>query len=237
MELPIYNDFKNYQFLDVLEALSLRMLVKEQLKKQKSDRQQLIEDSDFDAPPLELKPHSSSIQRNIIENEEVEIRKQIERDIYTLKLNDQFKNVADYKQVIEGESSVHNQRKEFKVDKMTILHAKAAQVVVNQLKFLSKKRKIVDRINNLGHNNQESRNEMDEEERKVSYPVEDQQQSNNDQIFETSNRNQSDKKPERNFRGMKKLFYVQREECEESSDENSEAVVESSRQGFLRNNA
>ena len=35
LNLPTYNDFQHYQFLDVLDALSLRVLVKENFEKKK----------------------------------------------------------------------------------------------------------------------------------------------------------------------------------------------------------
>jgi len=35
--LPTYNDFTDYQFLDVLDALSLRLMVKENFEKSKKN--------------------------------------------------------------------------------------------------------------------------------------------------------------------------------------------------------
>ena len=40
LNLPTYNDFQHYQFLDVLDALSLRVLVKENFEKEQDKEEE-----------------------------------------------------------------------------------------------------------------------------------------------------------------------------------------------------
>lgn len=63
LELPTYHNFKSYQFLDVLEALSFRLMVLDHISKLYEERmQQQIEAGQDGEVPLELDERAARIK-------------------------------------------------------------------------------------------------------------------------------------------------------------------------------
>ena len=83
LELPIYQNFSKYQFLDVLDALSFRLMVIDQLK-QKSDK------------PDNVLIRSDSMM-------ELEVKEKLSKEINRLLFQEQSDNITVVQDIIMKE--------------------------------------------------------------------------------------------------------------------------------------
>eukprot|EP00347_Sterkiella_histriomuscorum_P011811 403371009 len=137
LDLPIYNNFSDYMFLDVLEGLALRLVVLDQLqrendkiKKEELEYQDLVGEDQIDA--------------NTIKQKQKEMKQKIEHDINKLKFQEEAKNIQAVKEV----QKIQQRRKTIliqsdQVSQLTSVHQAAALESVKHMKFIVQKRKML----------------------------------------------------------------------------------------------
>jgi hypothetical protein len=130
LELGTYNNFEEYNFYDVLNALSIHMMVKEALSSGES------EDSN----------ERTILVPNI--NDEIAAKKKINLEISKLEFDPNTNNIEAYKKVTKTTLAMKKKdhcKAGFVEDfQFSSGHHQAAEVVINHLKYLvQKKRKLV----------------------------------------------------------------------------------------------
>ena len=132
LDLPTYHDFTQYQFLDVLDALSFRVMVLDHIKNKNKEEQQQAGD---DNP---LRQHGSNL--------EMDIKAELSHEVNKLIFQRKLEGTTAVKDVMhkEGKQSRggHSGR-----DKsgLTSSHHMAAEATVRKMKeFIRKKKSIVE---------------------------------------------------------------------------------------------
>ncbi|CDW82905.1 voltage-gated ion channel superfamily [Stylonychia lemnae] len=146
LDLPIYNNFSDYMFFDVLQALALRLVVQEQIslekerKKKENQQKDSILDESYE-PEDEL---GDEVKK------EQEIKKEIEKDINKLEFQESAQKIQAVKEVVKDQKkAITNQKNLQKDSHFTSLHQAAAQVAIQHMRYIVAKRKLIKHLNQL----------------------------------------------------------------------------------------
>lgn len=125
LDLPIYNSFSDYMFMDVLEALALRVVIIEQLEREKGRLRQR------DLDDLEAETDERETQRML--------KDKIQKDINKLKYQEKAQGIAAVKEVeraAQRRKTMQSQNQQF-----TSIHQAAALETIKQMKFMVQRKK------------------------------------------------------------------------------------------------
>ena len=140
LELPTYADFSKYQFLDVLNALSLRLMVIDHTRQFRSS---MSRSSKGEGGSLEM---SSDEEDESLDSEEQqeEVKKSLQRDINKLVFHQRAEEITAVKEVMHREknaSPLHHS--EMRDGGLTSMHHAAAEVAINRMRrFVSLRRQV-----------------------------------------------------------------------------------------------
>ena len=143
MELPTYGDFTSYQFLDVIDALSFRLMVLDHINKMQA-KNDAIERAQRSNSLRSAGSTSNNIHDKLFDIDEREIKGKIEQEVNRLIYQKQSENIVAFKELWEKEQKKKLNRENNKDNTgMTSSHHMALEMMIRKIKVqLQEKREL-----------------------------------------------------------------------------------------------
>lgn len=141
LQLPTYDNFSKYQFVDVLDALSLRLMIMDHTLKYKLSKRG-SEGKDGDEIKDQDDEDDSNDGSMNTEEQYEEIKAMIKEDISKLMIHQEADDIMAVKEVKAQEQKLLNPVLNKKDEELTSMHQAAAEVAISRMrKFIYLKRK------------------------------------------------------------------------------------------------
>ncbi|TNV88195.1 hypothetical protein FGO68_gene12429 [Halteria grandinella] len=145
LDLPTYQNFSSYQFMDILDALSFRLMVLDHIKKQGAHQGEVGGEKGNEEKTLQ-EENDKMVQANV--DMEALIKDQMQKEINKLIFQKRSENIAAVKEVWEKElKKIRHKEKNKDKAGFTSSHHMAAEVAIRQMRhFIKVSRKLRTKI-------------------------------------------------------------------------------------------